>query len=363
MEDCGSIPQQGYGDFSEWLHQKVGNRHIPVFGSLEVTMRCNLRCRHCYIPGQERAAHEQNDLSLVEIKHLLDEVTDAGCLWMLLTGGEPLLRPDFRDIYSYARQKGLILTLFTNGTLITPEIADFLAQWRPFNIEISLYGASQETYERVTGIPGSYARCRQGIDLLLERKLPLGLKSVVMTLNQAELAEMQTLAESLGVTYRFDPVINPGLDGSARPTRLRLLPQEIVAIEQADPNRSLAWPESFRGKLGYKIPDRKLYLCGAGKNSFHIDASGKMSMCISSRNPAYDLRAGSFKEGWEDFLPRVTARQYSEQFLCAGCELRMACAQCPAVAELETQDAEQRVEFLCHLTKLRYQAFGQKSGV
>ena len=135
------------------------------------------------------------------------EVTDAGCLWLLLTGGEPLLRRDFLDIYTYAKRKGLILTLFTNGTLITPRIADYLAEWRPFNIEITLYGATQETYERVTGIPGSYARCRRGIDLLLERKLPLNLKTMVMTLNHHELDQMKSLAASLGVQFRFDPIM------------------------------------------------------------------------------------------------------------------------------------------------------------
>ena len=108
---------------------------------------------------------------------------DEGCRWLLLTGGEPFLRPDFLDIYTNANKKGLLLTLFTNGTLLTPRSADLLAERRPFAIEITLYGATQQTYERITGIPGSYARCRRGIDLLLERNLPLKLKTMVMTLN------------------------------------------------------------------------------------------------------------------------------------------------------------------------------------
>ena len=231
MDDCSGLSDLGYGEFSEWLHQKVGNQRIPISGSLEVTLRCNLRCQHCYIPGERRLSRKERELSLGEIQRILDEITDAGCLWLLLTGGEPLLRRDFLDIYTYAKRKGLLLTFFTNGTLVTRRIADHLAEWRPFNIEITLYGTTQETYERVTGIPGSYTRCRRGIDLLLERNLPLGLKTMVMTLNHHELDQMKVLADNLGVQFRFDPILNPAQDGSARPTYLRLTPEEIVGVE------------------------------------------------------------------------------------------------------------------------------------
>jgi radical SAM protein with 4Fe4S-binding SPASM domain len=357
MDDCGGIPQLGYGEFSERLHRRVGNQRIPISGSLEVTMRCNLRCQHCYIPGERRASRSERELSLAEIERILDEVTDAGCLWLLLTGGEPLLRRDFLDIYAYALRKGLILTLFSNGTLVNRRIADYLAEWRPFNIEISLYGATQETYERVTGITGSYARCRRGIDLLLERKLPLSLKTVVMTLNQHELEQMKALADSLGVQFRFDPIINPALDGSARPSFLRLTAEEVVEIEKADPDRARRWPEHFRQNQVMPISDRRMYLCGAGKQAFHIDAAGRLCPCLTARRPSYDLRSGSFQEGWDQFLPQVTTRQYSANFPCLGCELRFLCAQCPAVAELEHGESEKQVEFLCQVAKLRRDAF------
>jgi radical SAM protein with 4Fe4S-binding SPASM domain len=357
MDDCTGIPELGYGEFSEWLHRKVGNQHIPISGSLEVTLRCNLRCQHCYIPGERRLNRKERELSLGEIQRILDEITDAGCLWLLLTGGEPLLRRDFLDIYTYAKRRGLILTIFTNGTLVTRRIADYLAEWRPFRIEITLYGATQETYERVTGVPGSYARCRRGIDLLLEHNLPLGLKTMVMTLNYTELDQMRALAASLGVAFRFDPILNPALDGSARPTYLRITPEEIVAIEKADPDRARRWPESIREKLMKKIQGRQLFLCSAGKNSYHIDAAGRLCMCISARKPFYDLNSGNFIEGWEQFLPEITSRQYSDRYGCVGCSLRIICAQCPALSELEYNDAEQRVEYLCQLTKLRRDSF------
>jgi radical SAM protein with 4Fe4S-binding SPASM domain len=357
MKDCSGFPQLGYGEFSDWLHKKVGNHRIPISGSLEVTMRCNLRCQHCYIPIDQRTSQKESELNLAEIERILDEITEAGCFWLLLTGGEPLLRRDFLDIYAYARHKGLILTLFTNGTLLTPRIADYLAEWRPFNIEITLYGATQATYEQVTGIPGSYSRCRRGIDLLLERKLPLGLKTMVITPNQHELDKIKALADSLGVRFRFDAIVNPALDGSARPTLFRLQPAEIVALEESDPERAHLWQEEFQKKKVVPRSDQRMYLCGAGKQGFHIDAAGQLYPCMNDRQLPYDLRNGSFQEGWGQFIPKVISRQYSVNFPCLGCELRLTCAQCPAMAELEHGEIEKRVDFLCHIAKLRQKVF------
>src|SRR5439155_23363128 len=108
---------------------------------------------------------------------ILDELANTGCLWMLYTGGEIFARRDFLEIYGYAKRKGFLITLFTNGTLITARVADILAVARPFSIEITLYGRTRETYEQLTGIPGSFDKCMRGIDLLLERGLPLKLKT------------------------------------------------------------------------------------------------------------------------------------------------------------------------------------------
>ncbi|MBW2031572.1 MAG: radical SAM protein [Deltaproteobacteria bacterium] len=148
---------------------------------------------------------------------MLDQVAEEGCLWLLITGGEPLIRKDFTDILASAKKKGFLITLFTNGTLLTGERADYLAEWSPLSIEISLYGASSDTHDRITGVPGACRNTLKGIELILERKLPLELKTVVMTRNRHELFQMKELAEGLGLKFRLDPVINPRLDGSMAP--------------------------------------------------------------------------------------------------------------------------------------------------
>jgi len=355
--DCISTHDLSYGAFSERLHARVGQNRLPLNGSLEVTARCNMRCEHCYLPFAQRFGSQQNELAFSEIQRIFSEIADAGCLWLLLTGGEPFLREDFMAIYDDAKRKGFIITIFTNGTLITEQVADHLAEWIPFLIEISLYGATQATYDRVTGVAGSFYRCMRSIEMLLERGLPLKLKSVLITLNQHEILKMQQLAESLGVDFRFDAVINAGLDGSLYPTRFRLSPEQIIAIEKQDPYRAQKWPEYFEKHKGVEINTLRMYTCGAGKSAFHVDSTGHLCLCLSARNPCYDLRKGSFLEGWETFIPGVLALEYDQEFSCVSCKLRAVCSQCPAMGFTELGDSEVRVPFLCKLAHLRHEAF------
>src|SRR5256885_9904872 len=167
----------------------------------------------------------------------VDERAEVGCLWILSPGGEIFARRDFLDIYEHAKRSGLLVTLFTNGILIDERIADRLADLPPFAVEITLYGNTPETYERLTRIPGSYARCMRGIDLLLDRKLPLKLKTVAVSINRHEVFDMKAFADSLGVEFKFDGMINPRIDCSASPLAVRLTPEEIVEMDLRDTAR------------------------------------------------------------------------------------------------------------------------------
>jgi len=357
--DCPHIPTINYGEFSKRLHEKAVGRRIPMAGSIEVTARCNLHCAHCYInlPAGDRDALER-EFSRQELCDLLDQIVDEGCLWVLLTGGEPFIRPDFLDIYTYAKKKGLLITLFTNGTTITPRIADHLAEWHPFAVEITLSGRTQETYERVTGVPGSYERCMKGIELLLQRDLPLKLKSMIMTLNRQEVWDMKAYAEGLGVDFRFDPVLNVRSDGDQKPAKFRLSPEEVVQFDLADEKRIKGWREFCDRFWGPPAQPEYLYQCGAGVGTFHVDPYGQLSACMMSRVPSYDLRQGMFHEGWCGFMPRVRAQTWSQETPCKSCELIALCGQCPGFAQMETDDQEARVDYLCQIAHLRAEAFG-----
>jgi radical SAM protein with 4Fe4S-binding SPASM domain len=352
-----------YAQFSAALHHQSIARRIPLNGVIEVTRRCPLQCCHCYnrLPMADREARRA-ELSYDEHCRILDEICANGCLWLLYTGGEIFARGDFLDIYTYAKRRGLLITLFTNGTLITSDIADYLAEWAPFRIEISLYGRTPETYEKITGDAGSFDRCVRAIRLLKERRLPVGVKTTAITLNRHEIWLMKGFVEQdLGLEFKFDGMMNPGIDRSSDPLAVRLSPEEIVSLDRLDPNRMAAWGEfsrHFCGTVQSKENRDLLYHCGAGINSFAIDPQGQLSLCVLTHAETYDLRAGSFRQGWQEFLYRVRRRKITRDSKCVACEIKAICGMCPANAELEEGDPESPVDFLCRVAHLRSQALG-----
>jgi len=244
-----------YEDFALGISRRVSGKRIPLRGTIEVTRRCPLTCAHCYnnLPLTDQLAR-RSELSYEEHCGIVDEIVEAGCFWLLYTGGEIFARSDFLDIYKYAKNKGLLITLFTNAVLINKKIADSLAEYPPHSIEITLYGHTKKTYEKVTGIPGSFERCLRGIQLLMERKMLVKLKTVTITLNKHEIWEMKRFVEEdLGLEFRFDAMINPRIDGSQSPLALRLTPKEVVALDLEDPERLAEWNRFCERYSGIRI--------------------------------------------------------------------------------------------------------------
>lgn len=359
------IRELTYTQFTVDFHQNVGPGRIPLSGTIEVSHRCPLACLHCYnnLPMNDRAARD-GEMTTAEHKRLVDQIVDEGGLWLLYTGGEIFARPDFLEIYRHAKSRGMMVTLFTNGTMITPKIADVLAEYRPFGIEITLYGATRETYERMTRLPGSFDRCHRGIELLLERKLPLGLKTVVTTHTLPEVLEMRSFAKERGLDFVYDPMINPRTDCSQSPLEVRLSPHEVVAMDILDPERETEWRRFNSVFAAEKAKPRpvadELYTCGGGMNSYAIDPAGKMTICVLSHKDEYDVRAGSFREGWNHFLAGVRRRKITRPTKCTECKLIAMCGMCPANGELENGDPEKPVDYLCHISHLRTLAMDEK---
>lgn len=352
-----------YSDFSRSVHEHYAGDRVPLEASIEVTRRCPLECAHCYnnLDMADTQARVR-ELSKEEHFRLLKELSDLGCFWLLYTGGEIFARKDFLEIYTQAKKKGFLITLFTNGTLINEKIADYLRDWPPFAIEITVYGRTQETYEALTGIPGSYARCIRGISLLRERGLPLKLKTVATTVNRHEVLGMKEFAEQeLGVEFKFDSLINPRIDCSQSPLGVRLSPEEVVAL---DLHSAKVAAEYKRAALrDFDRPPvlenvKTLYGCGGGMKSFAIDPYGHMTVCVLSHRESYDIRSGSVREGWEKFLAQVRTRPRKTITKCVSCRLHALCSMCPANGELENGDAESPVEFLCEVAHLRAAALG-----
>jgi radical SAM protein with 4Fe4S-binding SPASM domain len=347
------IETGSYQDFSRSVH--TGAARLPINGTIEISHRCPLNCAHCYnnLPMGDVDARRR-EMTTADHFRLLDQMAEAGCLWLLYTGGEIFARRDFLDIYTYAKRTGFIVTLFTNGTLITPEIADYLVEWRPFEIEITLYGATRETYEKLTRIPGSYDRCMRGVRLLHERKVPLKLKTVGVTINKHEVAAMRQIADDFGVEFMFDSMMNPRIDCSASPLEVRLAPHEVVELDLLDPRRVAEWTRLATNHAPPPASERvlELYDCGGGLNSFSIDPYGDISICVLSHVDRYNVVSGSFREGW-DFLANVHSKPVTRLTKCTDCALRSLCGMCAANGELENGDPLAPVDWLCRVAHLR----------
>ena len=351
-----------YGDFSSLIHDRQKGRRAPMEVSIELTHRCPLECQHCYnnLPMSDENARRQ-ELSFEEHIRLLDELVEMGCLWILYTGGEVFARKDFLDIYTEAKKRGFLITIFTNGTMITPRIADHLAEFRPFSIEITMYGATRETYEALTQIPGSFDRCRKGIQLLRERDLPLKLKTVPTTINFHEVQEMKRFAEQdLGVEFKFDALVNPRTDCSQSPLQIRLSAEQVVSLDFRDPVRKAEFrkmaEEELAGALRSQGPEK--YTCGGGQNGCAIDPQGQMTICVLSHQDGSNLRDGGFQKGWEGRLKEIRQSTRTRQTICSTCQLQSLCSMCPANGELESGDSETPVEFLCQVAHLRAYTLG-----
>jgi radical SAM protein with 4Fe4S-binding SPASM domain len=362
--DCPYIPEISSNDFFRSIKKDLYRRRIPLSGSLELTWRCNLRCAHCYITAAEswsEAGHQHRELAAPEWYRIIDQITDEGCVWLLLTGGEPLLRADFWDIYLYAKRRGMLITLFTNGTLLTEELAEKLRDWPPRHVEITLYGRTQETYERVTRVPGSHARCLRGIEYLLKDDVPVRLKTMVMTLNRHELEAMRDYARGLGVEFRYDPVLNPCVDGSKAPLAYRLSPEEVVDLDIAEPERLAEWRDLYARMQQVPVDSQALFHCGAGLTGFHIDAFGQLGMCMMVRKGIYDLRQGSFRDGWQNHLKSLRFATVEGSFACQTCGLMALCTQCTGWSQLESGEDSVPVQYLCRITHLRAEALERLS--
>lgn len=358
---CDQEPGKVGKEFFKAFSAKAVKRRIPLLGGIELTSRCNLNCVHCYVSHQNRKAKSvQKELSDLQWMNLIDQATDAGCLNLLFTGGETFLRPDFSQIYSHARKNGLVVTVFTNGTLIDDRIIETFAKYPPNCVEISLYGLTAKTYEQVTGVAGSFEKCMQGIYRLKENGFLVKLKTMMLSANINEFNDMEKFAAGLDVPFRSDAMVYPRLDSDKTPMKYRVSPKDAVKKEFSDPTRSKDWHNFFKRMETLPVTG-DLYQCGAGLTMFHIDSTGKMSPCLMAFDVCQDLLNSTFKDAWYSKKFERFRENQQAPAKCRDCELKCLCGYCPGFFELETGSKSVHSEFLCEIGKERKQAIDNLS--
>jgi radical SAM protein with 4Fe4S-binding SPASM domain len=285
------------------------------------------------------------------LRNILDELCKAGFLWLSFTGGEPLLREDFADIYTYAKKKGFLVIILTNGTLINERLIEVFKQYRPFYLDITIHAAEPGLYEKISGVQDAFKNLLKGLRLLRKNRIPFKLKTTVMTLNSGQLSKIRSLARELDVPFTVSPTIHACLDGDKTPLNLRIRPQAMADFFKDDDIErgcSPLYTEQYAG-----LNKNHLFRCGIMTFSVFIDPCGYLIGCECLRQSRFDLKKGSFKEGYEFILNATLSRKFKNGSKCAACEIRDVCELCPGIAQLELGDWSSPVEYFCRVAKIR----------
>lgn len=337
---------------------------------IELTERCNNRCIHCYInrPANDPEA-EAREMKTEFVIDLLGQAADQGCLSVRFTGGEPLLRPDFAELYMAARRKGMQVTLFTNARLVTPELATLLSNYPPGHpVEVSVYGLRPGSYDAVAGVRGGFEEFRRGLDLLLEHGVPVVVKGVFLSTTRDELGEFETWSSGIpgmneppGMVLNYDLRARRDDPGKNRRIRdLRLTAGAIVDELSRDPGLREE-TRMFLRRQPEHASDR-LFTCGAGLG-ISVDSYGFAQMCLLLRHPdtVVDLRQHSLEEVLTELFPAIREMRSEDPLYlqrCAGCFIHSLCDQCPAKSWMEHGTLDTPVDYLCEIAHARARHLG-----
>lgn len=352
-------------DFPLW--KKLDSKRSLISLEFEITSRCNNNCTHCYIniPAGDMASRT-NELSIAEIDKISNEAVDLGAYTALLTGGEPLLRPDFPEIFMLLKKKGFIVSVFTNATLINQKYINLFKKYPPRNLEVSVYGITEKTYEKISRVPGTFNAFMRGVDLLIKNRIKVRFKAMALRSNVHEITEISKFCRERTKDYfRFDPQLHLRYDRNKERNREikaeRLTAEEISRIEQADSERSEFLIENRKKYIYDKIlraENSNLFSCGIGNGSLTVGANGFLRGCSSlfKKDLLYDWRKGNLKNAWEFFFPsllnlKTMNRKIMEK--CRTCNIVNLCMSCPAHNYLETGDPEAFVDYFCEVAHSR----------
>jgi len=347
------VPERLYKDFSaglfEWSAQETPN---PIKAQFEITYRCNIHCVHCYTDPFNTPSALRRELSFSEIIRILDEMAEAGILWLTLTGGEAVVHPQFRAIYKEAKARGFILTLLSNATTLTESVVDFLAEDPPFQLDVSVHGATRKIFEQVTQVAGSHAWFLRGVRRALAKGLPLKMKTNALSLNRQELPQIKALLEELGLEFNLFTSLYPRLNGDLSPTQYRLPAAEIVELEMGDVlgDSSSLDPCAFTAAAP---ADDRLFRCGCGTSSLTVSPYGVLRACTFTTWPEYDLKTMSVKEAFARLVKTIHAARYEGTSLCRSCPAYTLCDKNPAMARHEAGSMEAAVPHFCDVAFAR----------
>ncbi|NQU17889.1 MAG: radical SAM protein [Candidatus Saganbacteria bacterium] len=330
---------------------------IPQYGKIDLTYRCNNNCRHCWLRIAPDAKEKQNELSFNEIIRVVTDARKMGCRNWAISGGEPLLRQDFAEIFELITSKSKSYSLNTNGTLITSQIARLIKNEKG-NVIVSIYGATAEVHDNITRNKGSFEAAMRGLSCLKEKAVNFVVQIVPLRDNYHQLKEMIVIARSFNPHYKLNTswmYLSASRDEQINQQILNQRLEKNDLIKHFKSN--LTFHEETSCNCNQVKNDDRLYAsCIKGLSGFHIDPYGYMALCPFVKDNAlrYDLRKGTFEECWDSFIPSLADKiRGGQEYLdnCGSCDLLSDCRWCPAFSFLEHGRHSAKVDHLCDLAR------------
>lgn len=303
----------------------IVNKRIPINASIFITNNCNFRCRHCYV--QSIKNKNENPLAISDWKTLLRELKDNGCLFLTISGGEPLCHPDFLDFYLFAYNLNFQITLISNLSLLNDKHIETFSLKKPHKIIVSLYGFSEKTYTAFCGVSGKFHTIMSNIDTLQKHGVTVELQTVVNVVNYNEIKLMYDYAKQKKIVMHFFRNITCEIDGNSQPLDYKItIKQELksydilqdkeIVIKSFD-NNKIMWRD------GYKR-------CFAGLTNCYIDYQGNMFLCNHVQNKKVSTKNKGFVQCWDDIYS--LRKEYIEKSNpCSYCKKRTICGKCTPV--------------------------------
>jgi radical SAM protein with 4Fe4S-binding SPASM domain len=358
MGERRTLPTVPYGIFSQKIYDRSTQSHQVVKAQLELTYRCNLRCRHCYTDPYNTTQYFPRELTVDELYRLFDELQDLGVIWLNLSGGDIFMHPHFSEIYERAHRLGFLLQLYTNGTLFTRGVIQRLQAMPPFTIDISCHTVNEARFDWFTQVPGSYRAFLRGMVLLQESGLPFTLKTKLMNWNKDELNDLRIFTESFGQSFEYTTSLSPRLDGDCSSLTYRISAEDLRAIGQSERDAEQDEPCGSESLVGRPEHDR-LFRCGCGTNTIHINAWGELSTCTFQYETRVSLRQVSLREAVAQVFTDVRSLHYQHNTPCRSCTLHRFCDKQPTQARWEVGSPDAPIPYACDVAHTRAQTAGQ----
>lgn len=350
--------------FEEMLVAKADVMRLPIGGTMELLPLCNMDCKMCYVRMDKAQMESQGSmLSCEQWLEIARSAREAGVLFLLITGGEPLMYPEFRKLYTALTDMGFIITINTNGTLIDEDWADFFAERPCRRMNITLYGKDNATYADLCRNPRGFAQVSRAAQLLKERSIPFRFQFTCTPYNLDQLPELHEYARSIGVPLHHTRyVFPPARKGETAAGIERLTPErcgEAVQIGAQAQNPGLpmdVFARVYLQKLKNPTPKwAEGARCRAAVSGFWINWKGELLPCGMFNEPKVSLLEHTFLDAWKMISTDFQQIPLCEE--CENCRKRNLCMVCFAACYTETGTTAGKPEYLCRATDAAIELF------